>query len=190
MEGKPGRRPRLTKVWEDSTAEWLSMSFLPNNHFALWGWRAEDEVFLLYNLTNGQKITELAWPKTGAYAFAMTRDAAIIAELEHKLDGLTIRDGKSGEQLTNRGLESPSIDYRAPWQTHSHYQSPLILSAISFSPSRPLLAIGTDEGRVVLLDIASGQTRALRAQLGRIKQLAFSPDGRILASISEVPPLF
>jgi RNA polymerase sigma factor (sigma-70 family) len=57
--------------------------------------------------------------------------------------------------------------------------------ALAYSPDGALLAIGRQGGEVEVRDVAAGQTRLrLKAHKGRVMGLAFSPDGRTLASSS------
>jgi WD40 repeat protein/ferric-dicitrate binding protein FerR (iron transport regulator) len=55
--------------------------------------------------------------------------------------------------------------------------------ALAFSPDGRAIAAGSDEGEVVLLEVASGRDiLRLRGHQGRIASLAFAPDGSRLAS--------
>ncbi|WP_344235891.1 serine/threonine-protein kinase [Actinocorallia libanotica] len=56
----------------------------------------------------------------------------------------------------------------------------LEITAVAFSPKDDLLAVGSEEV-VRLWDLGTGATRTLKAE-GVIGQLAFSPDGRLLAA--------
>lgn len=54
------------------------------------------------------------------------------------------------------------------------------IDSLAFSPDGKWLALGSDDGTVKLLDVASGQE--VRALNGHLWGLAFSPDGKWLAS--------
>ncbi len=57
---------------------------------------------------------------------------------------------------------------------------------VAFCPRRPLLAVGTDSGQLMLWDVESGQDLASFSHgSSRILGLVFSPDGKTLASTSE-----
>ena len=56
----------------------------------------------------------------------------------------------------------------------------LEITAVAFCPKDDLLAVGSEEV-VRLWDLGTGATRSLKAE-GVIGQLAFSPDGRLLAA--------
>jgi WD40 repeat protein len=58
------------------------------------------------------------------------------------------------------------------------------VSGAAISPDQSLLAIGTSEPAVHLWDVASGQDRHVMFGQGTANQLAFSPDGRTLATSS------
>jgi WD40 repeat protein len=54
---------------------------------------------------------------------------------------------------------------------------------VAFSPKASLVAIGTQHGAIVLWDVATRTTvRSLAADAGFVRTVAFSPDGRTLAS--------
>ena len=57
---------------------------------------------------------------------------------------------------------------------------------LAFSPTKPLLAIGSETGLIELWDVASAASAgSLRSHARAITALAFSPDGRTLASTSD-----
>lgn len=59
-------------------------------------------------------------------------------------------------------------------------------SAFAISPAADQLAIGSEEGTIQILDIASGETlQRIDAHTAEVYALAFSPDGRTLASSGE-----
>jgi eukaryotic-like serine/threonine-protein kinase len=69
----------------------------------------------------------------------------------------------------------------APFVKHHAEVRPM-----SLSPDRRLLASGDDQGVIILTDLASGQTRLrLIGPTATLNWLAFSPDGKLLASITD-----
>ena len=57
------------------------------------------------------------------------------------------------------------------------------IEALCFSPDSQVLACGTSDGRIVLLDVPEGDTRrVLRGEGATVTSLAFAPDGRALVS--------
>jgi WD40 repeat protein len=77
---------------------------------------------------------------------------------------LIVWEASTGKQLKNLRVES------------------FVGSAI-FSPDNQRLAIGNDNGHVILWDIAEGkQIRNLVGHTGAVTGLAFSEDGNLLAS--------
>lgn len=62
------------------------------------------------------------------------------------------------------------------------------VSALAFSPDGKLLAVGGDQGRIVLLEVESGTERlAFTGKSGRVVELSFSFDGKVLVSVSISP---
>jgi WD40 repeat protein/tetratricopeptide (TPR) repeat protein len=57
--------------------------------------------------------------------------------------------------------------------------------SLDFRPDGTALIMATTEGRLALADAASGQTRMLPQGEGRARKVAFHPDGRRLAVVSE-----
>jgi WD40 repeat protein len=71
------------------------------------------------------------------------------------------------------------------WRTDSGEEeitSPLASTSLAFSPDSTLLAVGTIDGRIVLLELPSGDIAAQFAIGIEVWSLAFSIDGSLLAS--------
>ncbi len=75
----------------------------------------------------------------------------------------------------------------APSETPAKPGPPLSASAaircLAFNPQTPTqLAVGTDDGVIRLWDLSTGTRRVLKGNVGTVLTLAFSPDGKQLAS--------
>ncbi len=57
-----------------------------------------------------------------------------------------------------------------------------ILNCVAFSPTRPQVAAGGEDGVVRVVDLASDSTMELRGHTGAVYSVAFAPDGSQLAS--------
>lgn len=69
---------------------------------------------------------------------------------------------------------------------HWKFQAKQAVCAVAYHPSGDYVAIGTLDGEMRLLDAASGQTLSqAKEHTGNVRALAFSPDGKTLASGSE-----
>jgi WD40 repeat protein len=62
-----------------------------------------------------------------------------------------------------------------------------VVQAIEFHPSEDLLAAGFDDGSVRVWDLNSRRQVVALNALGRLQALAFSPDGKFLATLQSVP---
>ena len=82
----------------------------------------------------------------------------------------------------------PKKDRLSEWDLHSKTLktslgvSQSVTSSIAWSPRRNLVAIGDEEGRIILHSLNSPDSRILRGHQGPLLDLQFSPDGLTLWS--------
>ncbi len=109
-----------------------------------------------------------------------------------------IRDGTGGVYFSPDGREvaalgcCTSFSTVASWQSHTGAQLfpsrrlPGHATVIAYSPDSRLLAIGTEDGRVLLWNARTGvaQAPALRVSTGNVAGISFSPDGTVMAVAS------
>lgn len=58
------------------------------------------------------------------------------------------------------------------------------MNGIAFSPDGATLAFGGPNGSIVLWNFDAGESKVLEGQIGSLRSLAFSPDGKLLATAS------
>lgn len=95
----------------------------------------------------------------------LSQDGSLLAATEHLGNHVELWDTRTG---------------RPRWQTDIGYQNG---SAIAISPDGNTMAVGTLDGAVVLLDVASGRVLARRTERlsSHIASVQFSPDGEVIA---------
>ena len=106
-----------------------------------------------------------------------------------------VRYGIGGVEFSHDGRELVALGCCASgstvvaWDAHSGRQlfmraAGVHATAIDIAPDSRLLGVGTEDGRVLLLDARSGSQiqPPIRAAAANIEQVAYSPDGRSFAA--------
>lgn len=150
-----------------------SVAFSPDgNRLVTSSW---DNTALLWNVASGNRLNSVIWQAMGSDAITFSPDSKTLAS---SLTDLTIAllDVSSGQTL----------------QTLSGHTGRI--NSLAFSPDGGTLASGSDDGSIILWEVASGQVRQTLSGyplimddgmawfMGKVNNLAFSPDGKTLAS--------
>jgi WD40 repeat protein len=104
------------------------------------------------------QVNALAWSPDGARLATVGKTEALLWQV----DDLALVD------------RTPVDSGMAPW-------------SVAFSPDGTSLAVGNGDGSIILQDLFLGASETLQGELGRVRTLAFSPDGRLLASGVNTP---
>jgi WD40 repeat protein len=170
---RPGEPSPPVRVLEGHTNEVWSVAFSPNGKLLASG--GDDGVILLWDVASGDKVREL------------TGHSQMQAYLTFSPDGRTLAAG--GQDGSVNRWDVDTGEPKEPWR---RWQS-RDLRPVAYSPDGRLLASGGRDGTVQLLDAATGQRRhtfrgaATGQSLPFFCNLAFSPDGRTLAAVTDAP---
>jgi WD40 repeat protein len=139
------------------------VAFVPDGYLVS---TSTDGTARLWDYERGvQKASTGGFPK-GAMCLAMTRD------------GRSIAVGSAERQVWF--LDPKSWDeHRILDGVHDG-----VVRCAAFSPDGQQLATGSNEGAVVLTDVASGRRQALNGHTQKVNAIAYSPDGQWVATAS------
>jgi WD40 repeat protein/serine/threonine protein kinase len=198
------RNKLFTMPWQDCVA------FSPDGRWLASGRKFERAV-TLWDARTGQKV----WTSHGHLGIgagvAFSPDGLRLFSAGPALagidGGLTVLDVHTGDELLSFPMKGNSAPYHAPvsvtrdgraialgqyiWEAPK-VPEPLVVNlhsdpvtGIAFSADGARLAIGTNNGRVGVYDVRTGEKKvAWGVQRKAVRWLAFSPDGTLLASSS------
>ena len=120
----------------------------------------EEGTIKFWNASSGAELLNIH--EEGLQAIALSPDGRQLAVVSDKL---RLRDARNGQVV---------VTLR---------DSPQRATSIAFSPDGQAVAISDREGRILLLEVATGHlTLSLLAHVAQVNSVCFSPDGRHLAS--------
>jgi WD40 repeat protein/serine/threonine protein kinase len=172
---RPGEpSPPIRAKLEGHTDQVWSVAFSPDGKLLASG--GNDGRIRLWDVASGHKVRELTGHSTEC------------AYLTFSPDGRTIVAG--GTNGTVNHWDALTGQPKEPWRWHAAAGE---VRPVAYSPDGRLLASGGRDGTVQLLDAATGLRRDTfpRAATGQrppfFCNLAFSPDGRTLAAVTDAP---
>jgi WD40 repeat protein len=130
----------------------------------------------LWNL-NGQELKTSEGHKGVVTSLSISSDGQMIAFASED----NIREDNTSEDNTS---EDNTVKL---WHLNSEKVETLgeAVSNISFSPNRPILALGGQDGTVKLWNVNNKELKNFGKHQERVTSVSFSPDGQMIASASE-----
>jgi RNA polymerase sigma factor (sigma-70 family) len=128
----------------------------------------QDRVIRLWHPATGKEAARLPGHKDFVYGLAFSPDGKTLASAGRDATVLLWDVEKVGRpEAQPRKLDG--------------FKGPVL--TVAFAPDGATLATGGDDGAIVLWDAATGkETKRFGEKRGRIRRLAFSPDGKVLAA--------
>jgi WD40 repeat protein len=163
---KPGQPLPPIRTLEGHRNEVWSVAFSPSGKLLASG--GLDGVIFLWDAARGRKVREL------------TGHSPAHSYLTFSPDGRTLAAG--GKNGTVNRWDVATGQPKDPWRWHVGAVRP-----VAYSPDGRLLASGGADATVQLLDAVTGQRRDAFRGDTFFTNVAFSPDGRTLAAVSEAP---
>jgi WD40 repeat protein len=172
----------ILRLWDVEAGECLlsvelnlrsltSLAFSPDGRYLLLGHYSDPSVLLLLDSETGQPLKSIALPQwSSVRSVAFSPDGRFFAVC-----------GREGNKPVARVWEMRNWIYRGHLQGQEKEYN---FSAIAFSPDGQCLACGSDIGTVTLWNIMTNEHShpAISPREGRVRCLAFSPDGKELVS--------
>jgi WD40 repeat protein len=146
----------------------------------------------LNGLSQDAKTIHLVDAATGKPIRRITADPYIVTDLAFSPDGRLLATASGYEDAGFRVAESEFGAIQV-WDATTGEQRVRLqkgfvgnnINALAFSPDGRILALGSNDGTVRLLELATGQFRArFVGSREEVWSLAFSPNGKLLASAS------
>jgi WD40 repeat protein len=123
-----------------------------------------------WDIATGEKLQEMHPDSDMVISIALSPDGTLLASSNNGYP-VDVRDLATGQTIKEFGVGEDHI------------------TTLAFSPDGTLLATGGEDNRVRVWDVATSQVLCVLNQLGDIGSVDFSPDGRLLASVTSREPL-
>lgn len=131
-------------------------------------------------ITGGDQSPVLLWDtQSGKLLRTITKEKTFIP-LTLAPDGKTLALSNAHSYATLLDLDTGTQQKEIRLGENNHEAS---VNCATFAPDQQTLAVGTDDGKILLWDIATGhETRQFVAHPTRVNHLTFSLDGKLLAT--------
>jgi len=180
---------RLDSVWEQTGSGQTAIAFPRLGSFALWRTEGDSEVLTWYE-TEHWKVTHERTrkrpPTDPVLAFSSDATAASYPDWDSsygKRIGLWDADA---DRLLEEWLPTGAMSTHQVTRSRSASSrtTPARVLSAAYSPYRKQIAFGISDGSVQLLNLGTLSSQRLCGHSNGVNQVAYSTDGRILASTS------
>lgn len=168
---------RSYSVYRRTDTGYTQVAFLYSTDYRLPQFSPNGQFFIVYDTRNNRMIlydtsswlvSRTLWLSRGAQAYAFSHDGRLLAVSLSETSDIEIRQASNGQIVrTIRGHRRGVV-------------------SLSFSPDDSMLVSGAQDGTVRIWQVSSGDNLFM-SEISNTTDVAFSPNGELLATVSSVP---